>query len=105
MRPLGGEQEVTTGEIFSETTCLRTWVGAMAEKNGAADEIFLVDGDPQTRASLAATLARSGYNVTSFSDGETFLEACRGRTPACVLLEALLPDGSGIDILKRLHAE
>jgi len=40
--------------------------------------------------------------VTSFAEGASLLSAARSRTPACIILDVLMPARSGLDILKDL---
>ena len=68
-------------------------------------EIFIVDDDPSVGAALAVVLSGEGYQVTSFVEGEAFLNAARARTPECVLLDVHLPGCSGLDVLRKLDAQ
>jgi len=54
---------------------------------------------------LTVFLSREGYQVAGFSDGASFLEAARSRTPICIILDVQMPGQSGIDLLKALKAE
>jgi FixJ family two-component response regulator len=76
----------------------------MTETN-SADEIFVVDDDAAVRDALAAVLSISGYQVTSFAEGASFLAAAQARTPTCIILDVNMPGRSGLDILKELNAE
>lgn len=68
-------------------------------------EVFVVDDDSSVCAALQIVLNGEGYDVTIFPEGETFLAAARTRTPACILIDVHLPDGSGVELLKRLNAQ
>lgn len=67
-------------------------------------EIFVVDDDETMRDTLSAVLAPEGCRVTCFAEGQSFLEAARARTPACILLDVNMPDRSGLDMLRELDA-
>jgi FixJ family two-component response regulator len=67
-------------------------------------EVFVVDDDPLARAALSIVLSGEGFWVTSFVDGESFLNAAHCRTPACVLIDVHLPGCSGLELLKALDA-
>ena len=67
-------------------------------------EVFIVDEDPLVRAALSIVLSGEGFKVTSFVDAESFLNAARWRTPACVLIDGHLPGCSGLELLKALDA-
>jgi FixJ family two-component response regulator len=68
------------------------------------NEVFIVDDDPLLRAALSIVLGDEGFNVTGFSDGESFLKTARWRAPACVLIDVHLPGCSGLELLKALDA-
>jgi two-component system response regulator FixJ len=67
-------------------------------------EVFVVDDDPTARESLATLLVEAGYRVTMFADGSSVVGEARARTPACIILDLHMPDGSGLDILSKLDA-
>jgi FixJ family two-component response regulator len=68
-------------------------------------EVFIVDDDPLVCAALSDVLSGEGFEVTSFVDGESFLDAARLRTPRCVLIDVHLPGCSGLEVLKVLDAQ
>ncbi len=67
-------------------------------------EIFVVDDDEDMRDLLAGGLAREGFPVTAFEDGDSFLMAARTRVPICVFLDVVMPGRSGLEILDELRA-
>jgi two-component system, LuxR family, response regulator FixJ len=70
-----------------------------------AGEIFVVDDEELMRDTITLILSGKGYDVSAFSDGETFLATVRARRPACILLDVRMPRRSGLDILKELDGE
>jgi two-component system, LuxR family, response regulator FixJ len=68
-------------------------------------EIFVVDDDPAVRDALATALRTEGFIVEAFKDAKAFLDVIRMRSPAAVVLDVMLPDQSGLDVLKALKAE
>ena len=68
------------------------------------DEIYIVDDDPSVRDSLSLLFSQAGYQVTSFHDGPSFVAAARARKPAGVILDIVMPGGSGLDVLKEIDA-
>jgi FixJ family two-component response regulator len=68
-------------------------------------EVFVVDDDPMVLNALTVFLTREGYQVAGFSDGASFLDAARSRTPICIILDVQMPGQTGIDLLKALKAE
>ncbi|QCK86687.1 response regulator transcription factor [Phreatobacter aquaticus] len=68
-------------------------------------EIYVVDDDPAVRDALSVVFSIEGFGVTGFADGQAFVTAARGQTPACIILDVHMPDRSGLDILKELNAD
>jgi len=65
--------------------------------------IFVVDDDDQVRGLMRRLLTRSGYAVEDFAVGATAVAAIRERPPDLVLLDLMLPDASGNDILEQIR--
>ena len=66
--------------------------------------ILLVDDDPLLTESLGYMLRQEGYTVLSASTGEEALEQAGRAPPDLVLLDVSLPDLSGVEVCRRLHA-
>jgi len=69
------------------------------------NEIFVVDDDWGVRDALSMALRTEGYAVESFGNASSVLNVVRMRSPAAILLDVMLPDHSGLDVLKTLKAE
>ena len=69
------------------------------------NEIFVVDDDAAVRDALTMALRSEGYTVESFSDAASVLGIVRLRAPAVILLDVMLPDSSGLEVLKVLKSE
>ena len=65
--------------------------------------LLLVEDDPTLRQALTFNLAREGYEVATAADGEAALEAARNERLDLVLLDVMLPDGSGFDVCRELR--
>ena len=72
----------------------------MAENSSGS--IFIVDDDPSVRDALTVVFDLEGFTARAFSNGDDFLEAIRGETPGCVLLDVHMPGRSGLDVLKAM---
>ncbi|WP_145509311.1 response regulator transcription factor [Yersinia alsatica] len=66
--------------------------------------IYLVDDDEGVRAALAALLTTMGWEVITFSDGQTFLDTLAVTQPSCVLLDIRMPGKSGMTILEAIQS-
>jgi two-component system, LuxR family, response regulator FixJ len=77
----------------------------MPWKATSRGEIIVVDDDIATREALSGALMAAGYEVICFADGAALLSQIRSRIPACVFLEVRMPEGNGLDLLKKLREE
>jgi FixJ family two-component response regulator len=68
-------------------------------------EIFVMDDDAAMRETLTIALQEEGYDVICFADDAALLSLARTRIPSCIFLEVRGPGRSGLDLLKKLHAE
>jgi len=65
--------------------------------------ILVVDDEPQIHRFLRAILGASGYSVERADNGIEGLRLARSRAPDCVLLDLMLPDLNGHEVLARLR--
>ena len=66
--------------------------------------IFCVEDDNGIRELVLYTLRASGFAAEGFDRGKTMLEALIETEPALILLDIMLPDMDGIEILKHLRS-
>ena len=71
----------------------------------SGDRILVVDDEPDIIALVAYHLARSGYRVSTASSGPEALHAARDEQPALIILDLMLPELSGFEVLERLRAD
>ncbi len=67
--------------------------------------IYSVEDDKDISKIINLTLSKQGYLVKSFYDGKSFFEALESKKPDMILLDMMLPDYDGLDILKRIRSE
>jgi sigma-B regulation protein RsbU (phosphoserine phosphatase) len=67
-------------------------------------KIMLIDDEEQVRKTMAAILARSGYDVVLSSDGADALERLKEAAPDLIILDMHMPRMDGLAFLRRLHA-
>lgn len=65
--------------------------------------VLVVDDEPGIRDVLATYLRADGFEVTQAASGEDALAQLRRRPPDLVLLDVMLPDVDGIEVLRRLR--
>lgn len=66
--------------------------------------IYSIEDDKDISKIINKTLSKQGFIVYSFYDGKSFYEAFNQTKPNMILLDMMLPDMSGIDILKNIRA-
>lgn len=66
--------------------------------------IFCVEDDTSIRELMLYTMKSSGFQAVGFPDAASFWEGMRGDKPELILLDIMLPDEDGIEILKKLRA-
>ena len=74
-------------------------------EGGQASTVFVVDDDRAVREAMGDLLREHGYPVQVFADGSAFLEAYRPGRGGCLLVDALMPGMSGIELIERLKVE
>jgi two-component system phosphate regulon response regulator PhoB len=67
--------------------------------------ILVVEDEADIREVLDYNLKREGHDVALASTAKDGLRQARERRPDLVLLDLMLPDGSGTDLCKALHQD
>ena len=66
--------------------------------------IYSVEDDEDISLIINKTLTKQGFTVKSFENGKKFLEQFKLETTDIVLLDLMLPDMSGSDIIKKIRS-
>src|SRR5260370_34257115 len=75
----------------------------MPTESPPVHRILVVDDEPDITALVAYHLAKAGYRVATAGGGQDALEAAREEQPALIVLDLMLPDVSGFDVLAELR--
>ena len=67
--------------------------------------VLLIEDEPNIIEAIRFILSRDGWRVDTHSDGNTAVQAVRARAPDLVILDVMLPNRSGYDILSDLRAQ
>lgn len=67
--------------------------------------IYSLEDDLNISKIINKTLTKQGYEVVSFEKGMDFLYEFNQKKPDLVLLDMMLPDIDGIDILKKIRSD
>ncbi|WP_066361655.1 response regulator transcription factor [Herbidospora mongoliensis] len=67
------------------------------------ERLLVVDDEPTVRELLSATLRFAGFEVSSAATGTDAVEAVRVLRPDLILLDVMLPDLDGFQVVRRLR--
>ena len=65
--------------------------------------IYIVEDDKNISEIESYALKNSGYLVDTFENAKTFWSRVQDRKPDLVLLDVMLPDSDGIEVLKKMR--
>jgi len=65
--------------------------------------VYIADSDVEVRKSIQVLLETQNIPATAFTDGQGVLDSVLTTPPSCVVVEAVLPDITGVMLLKRLR--
>jgi DNA-binding response OmpR family regulator len=66
--------------------------------------VLIVDGNAETRAALAVAFSKGRWSTFSASNLAQGL-AMLGSGPDCVVLDLVLPDGAGEDLVRKVRGD
>ncbi|MDJ1016967.1 MAG: response regulator [Paracoccaceae bacterium] len=67
--------------------------------------VLLIEDEPNIIEAIRFILSRDGWRVDIHSDGRTAVDAVRDRAPDLVILDVMLPNRSGYDILNDVRKD
>ena len=67
--------------------------------------IWCVDDDNTIREIEVYTLEQTGFKARGFADGASMLEALKTETPELIILEIMMPEMDGLEVLSVLRSE
>ncbi len=67
--------------------------------------IWCVDDDSTIRDIEVYTLEQTGFEARGFADGISMLEALKTEKPDLIILDIMMPEMDGLEVLKRLRSE
>ena len=66
-------------------------------------EIFIVEDDNDTADMLAEMVRLGGYRVRLYHGARTALAALKQSIPSAMILDIMMPDISGLDVLRQIR--
>src|SRR4051812_16060561 len=73
--------------------------------DGGPVRVLVVDDEPTLAELLSMALRYEGWDVRSAADGMSAVRAARDFRPDAVVLDMMLPDIDGLEVLRRLRGE
>ncbi len=73
--------------------------------DGTPIRVLVVDDEPSLAELLASVLRYEGWDIRTAGDGSSAVRAAREFQPDAVVLDVMLPDFSGLEVLRRVRAE
>ncbi|OBH08063.1 MULTISPECIES: two-component system response regulator TcrX [unclassified Mycobacterium] len=77
----------------------------MCRADGNPINVLVVDDEAVLAEMVSMALRYEGWNISTAGDGSTAIAAARAQRPDVVVLDVMLPDMSGLDVLHKLREE
>ena len=71
----------------------------------ASSRILVADDDPAILQTISWVLKEHGYDVVSAQGGAALFEQLEARLPDLVLLDVMMPDADGFQVLERIKSD
>jgi two-component system, cell cycle sensor histidine kinase and response regulator CckA len=94
----------STFSMLLPATDARSEVATRTPTTAPPCRVLVIDDEPLVRSHVRRLLTQHGFTVEVAPDGSTGLEAIRRSRPDVVLLDMMLPDLDGVDVVRRLRA-
>ena len=78
---------------------------AVTEPGSIGERVLVIDDEPDIVALVAYHLAKSGYSVSTATNGTEGLAIARRDKPSLIVLDLMLPGLSGFDVMEQLRAD
>ncbi len=75
----------------------------MRRADGNPINVLVVDDEAVLAEMVSMALRYEGWNISTAADGASAISAARGTRPDAVVLDIMLPDMSGLDVLRQLR--
>jgi two-component system, OmpR family, response regulator len=72
--------------------------------DGSAVRVLVVDDEPSLADLLASVLRYEGWEIRTAADGASAVRTARDFQPDAIILDIMLPDFDGLEVLRRVRA-
>ena len=77
----------------------------LTRADGTPIRVLTVDDEPAITELLSMALRYEGWDVTTAHSGTTAVQAARDTRPDVLVLDMMLPDFDGLEVMRRVRAE
>jgi len=70
-----------------------------------SDLVAIVDDEPDILELVKVNLVNEGFDIKTFTNGNSFLDFIKSRIPDILILDLMLPDINGMELCKRLKRD
>ncbi|MCC6997787.1 MAG: response regulator [Deltaproteobacteria bacterium] len=74
-------------------------------QGGASPTVLVIDDDPRVGTLLRSALEPAGYTVLTAASGRAGLAAIRRESPSVAIIDLLMPEMSGFEVIAELRAD
>jgi two-component system, OmpR family, response regulator len=78
--------------------------GGIQRPDGSPVRALVVDDEPSLAELLASVLRYEGWEIRTAADGSSAVRTARDFEPDAILLDVMLPDFDGLEVLRRVRA-
>ena len=77
----------------------------LTRPDGTALRVLTVDDEPSLTELLAMAMRYEGWEVTTAATGTDAVHAARAVKPDAIVLDMMLPDFDGLEVMRRIRTE
>jgi two-component system OmpR family response regulator len=91
-----------TGDVAHRSLAL-AGADRITQPDGSPIKVLVVDDEPALSELVSMVLRYEGWDVATAADGAAGIRQAAAMNPDVVVLDLMLPDMSGLDVLQELH--
>ncbi|MCW2541799.1 MAG: two-component system response regulator [Frankiales bacterium] len=89
--------------LYSVTTTSASRPASLLRTDGTPVRVLVVDDEPNLADLLSMALRYEGWDIRTAADGLSAVRAARDFKPDAVVLDVMLPDMNGLEVMRRLR--
>ena len=91
--------------LYAMTAAIAAPLTALVRPDGSPARVLVVDDEQSLAELLGGVLRYEGFEVRVAGTGRAAVRVARGFAPDAVVLDVMLPDFDGLEVLRRLRAD